>query len=168
MLMVATPWLVDPNFWRTVVYLFSLEDGAAGVILNRPTDVLVASTLPNWEQATAVPRVVHLGGPVQVEHAVALGTGHHSEMVTSDVGVVDLDQDPDHQPPGTMRLFAGYAGWDPGQLDAEVAEQAWFPVAGSQHDLLDPDPSTLWRRVLARQDDPISRFARFPEDPGLN
>lgn len=167
-LLIATPLLEDPNFARTVVYLFSFDDGAAGVVLNRPTDIPIARAMPGWEAVAAEPLVVHLGGPVQVEHGVALATGTHPEMVTSEVGVVDLDGDPSALAQGSLRLFAGYAGWGSGQLDEEIEEGSWFLVPGSTGDLLDPEPATLWRRALARQPGRLSRFATYPDDPRLN
>jgi putative transcriptional regulator len=167
-LLIATPLLADPNFARTVVYLFSFEDGAAGVILDRPTDIPVERAMPGWETAAASPAVVHLGGPVQVEHGVALARGVHADMVSGDVGVVDLDGDPSVLAPGSLRIFAGYAGWGPGQLGEEIEEGSWFVVPGTVDDLLDPDPGSLWRRVLARQPDHLSRFATYPDDPRLN
>ena len=167
-LLIATPLLRDPNFDRAVVYLFSHEDGAAGVVLNRPTELDVADVLPGWERASASPALVHLGGPVAFEHAVALGTGTHPEMVTPDIGVVDLEGDPDALRPASIRLFAGYAGWADGQLEAEVEESAWFVVDGTPLDVLDPDPTTLWRRVLARQGGRLRSFATYPDDPLLN
>lgn len=167
-LLVATPLLRDPNFARSVVYLFAEDDGAAGVILNRPTDIPVSDVLPGWSAFAAPPALVHAGGPVAVEHAVALGTGPHPEMIAVDVGIADLESDPSSIEPVSIRVFAGYAGWGPGQLEAEVIERSWFVVPGSSADVLDPDPATLWRRVLRRQRGHLSRFAVYPDDPGLN
>lgn len=167
-LLIATPLLADPNFHRSVVYLFSMDDGPAGVVLNRPTELAIADALPGWEEAAAPPQVVHLGGPVAFDRAIALGTGGHREMVTIDLGVVDLDGDPAALEPGSLRVFAGYAGWGADQLRAEIDEGAWFVVDGSPLDVLDPEPSSLWSRTLARQPGKLRRFATYPDDPRLN
>lgn len=167
-LLVATPLLADPNFYRAVVFLFAEDEGPAGVILNRPSDLTVEAVLPSWASAAAEPAVVHAGGPVAPEHALALAAGIHDEMVTDDLGIVDLEAAPESVATGTMRVFAGYAGWAPGQLAGELAEHAWFVIEGGASDVLDPEPSTLWRRVLRRQSGPVRRFADYPEDPRLN
>lgn len=167
-LLIATPLLRDPNFARSVVYIFSVEDGPAGVILNRPTEITVGSAMAGWQDAAATPALVHLGGPVAVEHALALGSGSHHEMVTADVGVVDLEAGPKTISAGTVRLFAGHAGWGIDQLEAEIGEGSWFTAPGSVLDVLDPEPTTLWRRVLARQPGRLRQFATYPDDPRLN
>lgn len=167
-LLIATPLLEDPNFFRTVVFLTSTAEGAAGVILNRPSDIPVGAVLPNWEQAAAPPVVVHFGGPVAVDHAIALGAGLHPEMVTDEIGIVDIEDSPQLAATGTIRVFAGYAGWGLGQLEAEIAEGAWFLAEGLPEDVVDPAPETLWRRVLSRQPAALRRYATYPDDPRLN
>lgn len=167
-LLVATPLIVDPNFSRTVVYLFGDDDGPAGVVLNRPSELPVTEVLPGWDRVAASPPVVHYGGPVAVEHAIALGSGEHREMVAPGLGLIDLEADPDTLAPDSARIFAGYAGWSASQLEHEIAEHSWFVLPGTVFDVLDPEPQTLWRRVLARQPDDVKRFATYPEDPGLN
>lgn len=167
-LLVATPVLVDPNFARTVVMLISDDDGAVGVVLNRPSDLAIAETLPAFASIACAPQVVFFGGPVASDHAIALGSGAHHEQVMTDLGVVDLEADPDLLAPASIRIFAGYAGWAAGQLETEIAEGSWFVVEGFASDALDPDPPTLWRRVLARQPGRMRVFAGFPDDPSLN
>lgn len=167
-LLVATPLLRDAHFVRSVVYLIGADDGSAGVVIDRPTDIAVAAILPAWADTAAPPGKVHFGGPVAVEHALALGRGSQGEMVTSDLAVVDLAGPADAIVPGSIRVFAGYTGWTPGQLEAEIAADAWFVVDGTADDVFDPEPMTLWHRVLARQPGKLSRFANYPADPRLN
>lgn len=145
-----------------------IENGGAGVILNRPSDIPVAVVLEAWEDAAAAPAVVHFGGPVATEHALALGSGLHREMVTADIGLVDLEESPDLAAAGSLRIFAGYAGWGVGQLETEIEEGSWFVVDGLPDDVLDPEPAELWRKVLARQSEPLRSFSRYPDDPRLN
>jgi len=143
------------------------EEGAAGIILNRPTDLTVAATLPAWTEAVMTPAVIHFGGPVAVEHALVLAVGAFPEMVASEVGLADV-ADPGSALPASARVFAGYSGWSEGQLATEVAEGSWFVVDSRTEDMLDPEPGTLWRRVLRRQPDRLRKFASYPDDPGLN
>jgi putative transcriptional regulator len=171
-LLVATPDLADPNFSHTVVLLLERNDqGAFGVVLNRPSDVDVAAALPGWEALAAPPDVVLVGGPVQQDGVVALGIAGQERQLTKTVlptvGVVDLEQDPvlatvDLE---RVRLFAGYAGWTTGQLESEVAEGGWFVVEADPADVFADDPEDLWRSVLQRQG---GIFKTVPEDPSLN
>ncbi len=159
-LLVATPLLEDPNFARTVLLVCSHHTGGAfGLALNRPRAEAVAQRLPEWSATAATPPVLFAGGPVQPEVVMALG--RHRGLfeaewwspVTSHVALIDLRHGPgcldgSVQP---MRLFAGYAGWGGGQLEAEIAQQAWFVVDSDVEDPFTADPETLWHDVLARQ-----------------
>jgi putative transcriptional regulator len=138
-LLVATPNLGDPNFERTVVLVLEHGDeGALGVVLNRPSGLDLAEPLPEWARAAADPPVVFIGGPVAPSAAVCLarvtragGAGAVGwEPVLGPVGTLDLDSDPDEAIPSLqeIRVFAGYAGWGPGQLEGEIAAGGWFVV----------------------------------------
>lgn len=170
-LLVATQGLVDPNFARSVILLLEHEaEGAVGVILNRPGQVPIAEALETWAPLAAEPAVVFGGGPVQPEAVIALGRtrpGATAAEVLPGLAVVDLRGDPalaagDYR---SVRLFAGYAGWGPGQLEAEVADGGWFLVDGEATDVLSASPDSLWRVVLARQG---GVFLTVAEDPTLN
>ena len=164
-LLVASPTLGDPNFSRTVVLLLEHNDeGAVGVVLNRPSELLVGGALPAWDTFAARPSVVFVGGPVAEGTAICLGRSRG----TDEVDVLDLERDPDDLAPDQVRLFAGYAGWVPGQLEAEIAEDAWFVVDAEPDDVLSDDPDGLWARVLRRQPDPLRLFALYPPSPSVN
>jgi putative transcriptional regulator len=171
-LVVATPALGDPNFAHTVVFVLDAGDsGALGVILNRPSDVEVADTLPTWEPLAAHPRVMFVGGPVQPEAVVALcpadAESEAVQPVAAGVGIVDLRTDPlavIAQVKG-VRLFAGYAGWGGGQLEDEIEAGGWFVVPTAPEDVFAQYPSQLWVRVLERQG---GIFRTVSEDPTLN
>jgi putative transcriptional regulator len=92
------------------------------------------------------------------------------EPVLGALGVVDLSRDPDllGNVVTTVRVFAGYAGWGPDQLEAEIAEGAWFVVDAEIADAFTDDPEHLWRTVLARQPGELAKVARVPENPRLN
>src|SRR5687768_2508756 len=125
-LLVATPDLEDPNFFRTVVLMLEhTDDGALGVVLNRPTIAELTEPLPAWAPMAAEPAVVFTGGPVQPEAAIGLGRRTPGEgepdgfaALFGDLGTVDLERPPDAVVPviDRIRVFAGYAGWGPGQL----------------------------------------------------
>jgi putative transcriptional regulator len=175
-LLVATPNLGDPNFERTVVLILEHGDeGALGVVLNRPSELDVADPLPEWARAAADPPVVFIGGPVAPSAAVCLarvapGGAAGWEPVLGPVGTLDLDSDPDEAIPRLheIRVFAGYAGWGPGQLEGEIAAGGWFVVDADAGDPLSPAPQELWSAVLRRQRGTLALFAAYPADPTLN
>jgi putative transcriptional regulator len=170
-LLVASPLLVDPNFFRTVVLMLQHdEDGALGVVLNRPTGELVVSHLPEWADRIEDPPEVFYGGPV--EPSVAIGVVR-TELPTDPtpvpgVGLVDLGSDPASFLDGTVRVFSGYAGWGPGQLESELAEGAWLVLGAEPEDVFTDRPGALWSSVLRRQGGRSAMLANFPIDPSLN
>lgn len=179
-LLVATPQLDDPNFERTVVLVLEHGDeGALGVVLNRPSGLDLAEPLPEWARAAAHPSVVFIGGPVAPSAAVCLarlgasgGASGWAPLLGTigPVGTLDLDSDPDEAIPrlDEIRVFAGYAGWGPGQLEAEIAGGGWFVVDADPGDPLSPAPEGLWTAVLRRQRGSLALFAGYPADPALN
>lgn len=173
-LLVAAPALIDPNFARTVVLLCEFnEDGALGLVLNRPTESPVADFLPMWEPDE--PPVVFIGGPVQPEVAVGLVRHRGVEpigfsVVADDYGLFDLATPPELTDGAlaALRVFSGYSGWGSGQLEAEVLNGDWVIVDATLDDLFGPDAHGLWSAVLRRQGGELAMLADFPEDPGLN
>lgn len=160
-LLVATPLLIDPNFARSVVLLLSHDtDGTVGVVLDRPTEIAVGEYLPAWEEVASEPAVVFHGGPVQQE--VGIGIGIRSGMLE----LVDLTNEPALNIP--VRVFAGCAGWAPGQLDDEILEDAWFVLPFEPSDVLTDEPHDLWSHVLRRQSAPLSYYGLYPPDLRLN
>ena len=176
-LLVATPVLTDPNFARTVVQLVqhSDDDGALGVVLNQPSETPLAEVLPGWALLAPDPVVVFVGGPVQESAAICLGrlaTGESDESYVPVpgapwLGTLDLDADA-AEPVQEVRVFAGYAGWSPGQLEAEVEEGAWWVLDALPSDCFTPEPHRLWASVLRRQGMPLALAASYPPDPALN
>ncbi len=176
-LLVATPLLDDPNFWRTVVLMLEHdEDGALGVILNRPSEVAVGSALPEWHDRVVDPDVIFVGGPVSQGGVLGLARAAADDVgpgwnpvLPSGIGSVDLEMDP--QEIGKMesaRVYSGYAGWGAGQLEIEIRERAWWVVPARPEDGFGTDPETLWSRVLSRSGGDLSMFANFPTDPSNN
>lgn len=175
-LLVATPVLGDPNFDRTVVLVLEHgDDGAVGLVLNRPSDTSVGEPLPEWDDVAAFPSVIFVGGPVAQTAVIGLARGavESSEgwrPLVGGVGIVDLGTSPEHTATHIeqLRLFAGYAGWGEGQLEGEIDAGAWFVVDALPDDVLSPDPERLWTAVLRRQRGRLALFAHFPDDPSAN
>ena len=173
-LLVASPSLLDPNFYRTVVYIAEHgEAGALGLVLNRPTDAPVDDHLPDWAPAVSSPAVVFVGGPVSNEIAVGLarapGTPPAEWLPIEGSGLVDLSAGPGALGGvDALRIFSGYSGWVEGQLEVELATDSWFVVPALPSDLYSEHPTTLWRDVLARQPGRLAFYADFPEDPSAN
>lgn len=174
-LLVAMPSLADPNFERTVVLVLDHDDdGALGLVLNRPTLTAVADVLDGWGSVVAAPTLVFGGGPVEPQAVVGLALARPGLEPDATIGgrirTVDPTADPEEVAAEVVgaRLFAGYAGWAPGQLEDEIAEGAWVVVAAEPEDVLAMDPERLWSAVLARQPGSLRLLASFPEDPALN
>lgn len=177
-LLVATPSLKDPNFERSVVLLIAHEEsGALGVVLNRATEVHVGDVLEGWDALAVQPPVVFEGGPVQPDAAICLARlrpgsepDGFSRVDGSVVGTVDLSSDP--QTIGVLldrlRVFAGYAGWGPDQLEREVDGGAWLVLDALPGDPFVPQPDDLWSTVLRRQGGMVGALAFYPADPTLN
>jgi putative transcriptional regulator len=176
-LLVATPALDDPTFERAVVLVLDHdEEGALGVVLNRASGLPVRDTLGDWVDLAADPPVVFGGGPVEPTAVVALGRSVAGvapdgwSPILDRIRLVDLDADPilaaadlEH-----VRVFAGYAGWAPGQLEHEIDVGAWFTVDADPTDVFTEDPDGLWQQVLRRQPGELALFATFPADPSMN
>ena len=177
-LLVATPALRDPNFERTVVLIVAHEDGGAlGVVLNRATEVQVSEVLGAWGGLAGEPAVVFEGGPVAPEAAICLararpGAGELDgfNRVSGAVGTVDLSGDPDTMREALVgvRVFAGYAGWSPGQLENEIETGSWFVFDALPSDAFAVRPDDLWPMVLRRQGGLMAAVAHFPADPTMN
>jgi putative transcriptional regulator len=182
-LLIATPVLEDPNFRRTVILVVEHEaaEGTLGVVLNRPTDVPVDRVLDSWSELVTGPSVVFKGGPVAPNSALAIGLvpgdaeplGWHAldgAAAVSRLGLVDLDAPPALVAPAInrLRVYAGYAGWAPGQLKAEIDEGAWYVVPAEPGDAFAGQPEGLWADVLRRQGGEMAFTATFPDDPSQN
>jgi len=185
-LLVASPLLEDPNFYRSVVFVIddTPEEGALGVILNRPSELEVGEVLADWGEHVSHPAVMFAGGPVGTDAGLALAVpdnGHKplgwrsleemdAEVWPSGLGTVDLDTPPQLVADALrrMRVFAGYAGWSAGQLQDEIDQGAWYVLPATVDDVFCADPRGLWSRVLRRQGGEVAFVATFPDDPTLN
>jgi putative transcriptional regulator len=173
-LLVASPTLVDPNFARTVVFITEHNDeGAMGIVLDRPSDTAVEAVVPQLAEI-AGGEPVYVGGPVQPEAIVLLAEFSDTEaaawIVVADVGLASADVDLDELAAAVRRgrVYAGYSGWGPGQLEAEMEIDSWIVEPPLPKELFPDDPATLWRDVLARKGGQYTLISRMPEDPSQN
>ena len=175
-LLIASPALLDPNFNRTVVLIAEHDDetGAMGVVLNRETELSVAEAAPVLGDVVEAGAMVHEGGPVQPTAVVILAQFHDAGdaavPVFGDVGFVAGDADFDALGPlvGRARVFAGLAGWSPGQLEAELERDDWILESARADDVFTDEPEALWASVLERKGGSFALVARMPDDPSLN
>jgi putative transcriptional regulator len=175
-LLVSSPKLVDPNFFRTVVCICAhSEGGAMGVVLNRPMTAELGAQLPEWAPELAQPAVAFAGGPVDREIAIGVARlrdpRDHPGWTSfcGRLGILDLRTSP-RELPGleAARVFVGYTGWGAGQLESEIEEGAWFVVDVKETDPFTANPDTLYREVLQRQGGQLAMFAYFPPDASQN
>jgi putative transcriptional regulator len=171
-LLIAAPQLLDPNFRRTVLLVADHgEEGAMGVILNRPSGMTVADAAPDLEPLIGPDAPIFAGGPVQPTSGVVLAeVAEAHEPVFGDVvlipGIAELADVVDGA--GNVRVFAGYAGWGPGQLDTELGREDWILEPALASDVFSEDPDALWGSVLERKGGQYALLARMPEDPSQN
>jgi putative transcriptional regulator len=178
MLLLASPEMLDPNFADTVVLLLDADDdGAMGVVINRPSPVPVISVLAEWGDIVAEPEVLFRGGPVSPEGALAVALlREHGPVpaglrpVTDRLAIVDLEGAADdiYSAVDGVRIFAGYAGWGAGQLEEEIAGGDWYAVQSQPPDPFQADPTDLWREVMRRQPGELAWHVNRPADPELN
>jgi len=176
--LVASPHLQDPNFVRTVVLLVHHSDeGAFGVVLNRPTDSTVREL---WEKVSNSPcgsdQRVHLGGPVSGP-LMAVHTDASLAELEIIPGVYFAAQR-DHleslirQQQHAFRLFVGHSGWGSGQLENELKQGAWFTTPATAEFVFYPDADELWRRVTQHVGQTILtdmlKLKGVPKDASMN
>jgi putative transcriptional regulator len=174
-LLIAGPSLIDPNFWRTVVLIVEhSEEGAFGLVLNRPSETLVGEAVPEIEELVDPDETLYIGGPVQPSGVVVLGRfedpGDGVLLAFDDVGVVGAGPSPEHHAEGLRagRAFVGHAGWGAGQLDEELERGDWILEPARVADAFSEEPRELWSSVLSRKGGSYALVARMPADPSLN
>lgn len=173
-LLVASPALTDPNFARSVVLMTEhSEDGAMGIVLNRPGEASARELMPTLEEI-AQDDPLFIGGPVQPQAVVLLAEFADPEaaawIVVADVGLAAADTEIDELGGAVRRgrFYAGYSGWGPGQLEAELELESWIVEPPLPTELFPDDPDTLWSDVLARKGGTFALISRMPVDPSMN
>jgi putative transcriptional regulator len=174
-LLVAGATLPDPNFARTVVLVCEHSDeGALGLVLNRPGEHVVGEVAPELAPLVGEEAVIDSGGPVQPDALLVLGEFEDASWagmpILGSVGLMGDRREISELVGVTRRAraFAGYAGWGPGQLDAELQRDDWFVAPAGIDDIFDPDADVLWSRVLDRKGGHYRVVARMPVDPSVN
>lgn len=175
--LIAHPWLSDPNFQRTVIFLCEHreDNGSFGLVLTRPLDRRLGEFI---ETLSSSDNLLYAGGPVQpdtlhflhrhgrlVDSAIEVQNdlywGGDFDLVQALVLAGDAHDD-------TARFFAGYSGWGPGQLMGEIDEGSWILTKVPTDVILETNPAELWRSLLRRMGGPYSLLANFPTDPRNN
>jgi putative transcriptional regulator len=173
-LLIASPSLWDPNFRRTVVLIGHHDDeGALGVVLNRASEVSVREAAPPFTALVGDEGVVFVGGPVQPQAAVVVADFDDPSQADlsafGSIGFLPGEADPETVAGvRRARLFAGFAGWGPGQLEAEVEEGSWFLEPARPDDVFTVEPGALWSSVLRRKGPEYELVSLMPADPSLN
>lgn len=174
-LLLASPSLHDPNFERTVVLIgLHSNEGAMGVVLNRPSELSVAEAAPQLDEAVEDSAIVYAGGPVQTSSIVFLAEFLEPSLagmlVLGRIGFPAPNAQIDELAEATerVRVFAGFAGWGQGQLEAEIEQGDWIAQAALPDDVFSEAPEELWSDVLTRMGGSYALVARMPPDPSLN
>lgn len=178
-LLVATPLTCDVFERSVVLVLHHDEEGAHGLVLNRPLEATVDVVLPDWQPFVTAPGVLFQGGPVGTDTAMGLVSvpGHEkddaplgTQLLFGGIGVVDLDAPAPLVVPelAAFRIFVGYSGWAPGQLDTEIAQGSWYVVPREPRDAFHDGADDLWREVLLRQRSSLSWVTTWTSEPGRN
>ena len=172
-LLIAGPTMLDPNFQRTVVLIVEhSEEGALGLVLNRPSETTVGEAVSELSELVDSDELLFIGGPVQQSALIVLAefedAGRAAVVAFDDIGVLGGEDHAD--PPDTRRgrAFAGHAGWGPGQLDAELAQGDWILEPAQREDAFCIAPGELWGSVLTRKGGSYALVARMPNDPTVN
>lgn len=173
-LLISSGGLYDPNFRHTVVLVGEhTAEGALGVVLNRALDVTVALAVPPLAELVPPGEPLFQGGPVQPESPILLASFLRPEaadlLVFGRVGFLTGEV------PGDVgdaldraRVYAGYSGWAPGQLEREMEEGSWILEPAREEDVFTDAPELLWSRVLRRKGPEYERLSRVPFDPRMN
>ena len=174
-LLIAGPTLIDPNFWRTVVLVIEhSEEGALGLVLNRPSETTVGDAVPQLNELVDPDEDLFIGGPVQPSSVIVLAEFEDPSdaalLSFDDIGVLGTGTSPEELLVGVheARAFVGHAGWGPGQLDAELERDDWILEQARRADAFSEEPRELWTEVLTRKGGSYALVARMPPDPSLN
>lgn len=174
-LLIAGPGLLDPNFWRTVVLVIEhTDDGALGLILNRPSETTVGEAVAQLEQLVDLGDQLYIGGPVQPSAVIVLAEFEDASdaalIAFADIGVLGTGSQLEELGVEVRagRAFVGHSGWGPGQLDSEIERGDWILEPAQRADAFPAEPRELWAKVLTRKGGSYALIARMPADPSVN
>jgi putative transcriptional regulator len=173
-LLIASSSLFDPNFRRSIILVAEhTDEGALGVVLNRPAPVAVQDIAPPLAGLVPPSDPIFIGGPVQPEAVVVLADFQDPDradlLVFGSIGFLTGSVEVEAtEGVRRARIFAGYAGWGPGQLDAEIEEDSWIVEPALAEDVFAEDPQALWTAVLRRKGRDFAMLSLMPVDPRTN
>ena len=173
-LLISSGGLYDPNFRHTVVLVGEHNaDGALGVVLNRALNITVEQAIPPLSDLVPPDEPLFQGGPVQTDSAVLLAELAQPDLADilafGSVGFLVGEVAADIRSSILRaRVFLGYSGWGPGQLEAEMAADTWIIEPARAEDVFTDAPELLWSRVLERKGPEYRRMSRMPYDPSMN
>ena len=173
-LLIANSGLFDPNFRRSIVLVgHHDDDGAVGVVLNKPFDVPVREAVPPLADMVEPDEVLFAGGPVEPGSVVVVADfadpGRAQLLALGSIGFLPPEPDDDVITSiRRARVFAGYAGWGSGQLEAELDEDSWVVEPARPTDVFHADPTRLWDDVLRRKGRHYDLLRVMPDDPAMN
>ena len=172
---MAGPALLDPNFWRTVVLIVEHnDDGALGLVLNRPSETSVREAVPQLAPVLDPDDPLFIGGPVQPSSVIVLAEFEDPSdaalLAFDDVGVLGTGASEEELTVGVRsgRAFLGHAGWGPGQLNGELERGDWILEPAKLEDAFSAQARSLWSEVLTRKGGSYALVARMPADPSMN
>ena len=172
-LLIASPVLVDPNFHRTVILIAEhTDEGAMGLVLNRPAETLVTDAVPDLSELADSGAPVYVGGPVASDSVIVLAEFDEPALagvlIEDDLGFVGSGSADLGGGVRRARVFAGHAGWGPGQLEGELEEDSWIVEPPRREEIFSEDPEALWAAVLRRKGREYALLSTMPPDPSVN
>jgi len=171
-LLVAHPSMLDPNFRRAVLFLSAHDpsDGALGIIINRPLEKQVSDVVSETPPTGLADVPVFLGGPVgknQLMFAAFEWQKGAGLKLNHNIGLAELDPEIGHKAPAIC-AYVGYAGWEAGQLEAELKQKAWLLQKPSRSLLKMERLPQLWFDIMCGLGPWYKMLAAAPDDPSLN
>ncbi|HWC70455.1 MAG TPA: YqgE/AlgH family protein [Actinomycetota bacterium] len=173
-LLISNAGLFDPNFRRTVVLIGHHDDeGAVGVVLNQPLGITVREAVPPLVHLVDEEEQLFDGGPVEPASVVVLADfldpSRAEVLAMGSIGFLPPEADGDiAEAIRRARVYAGYAGWGPGQLESELEEDSWVTAPALPADVFHDEPSRLWEDVLRRLGRGYEMLRLMPRDPSMN
>ncbi len=174
--LISEPFLVDPNFRRSVIFLTEFNnDGAVGFVLNRELDIPIIEAVHDFPHFDGP---LYVGGPVDNSSLFYIHTlgnqikGSHKifddlfwggEFDDLKALIISGKASSDN-----IRFFTGYSGWSAGQLEEEMQQRSWIVADASVEQVMNPDVNKLWENVLTGLGANFAMMAKFPIDPSLN
>ncbi len=175
-LLVSEPFMIDPNFRRTVILITEHNDkGTVGFVVNKELTVFPHKAISSFPEFG---RKLLLGGPVQRDnlffiHTIGKKIEGASKVAPGLWWGGDYDQIKELVKSGkanedNVRFIVGYSGWEPGQLDQELSTNSWIITKASKEYVFGSEPEALWKKVLRDMGKDFAVVADLPEDPTLN